>query len=145
LSQAVRGLRKEALTAAEKAYSLAPWSTTTRGLLGGLLKCAGEANRANELRDELLSEDQYGAAMGLLLFHLGCSEMGEAADWAGRAVEQRDTRMILFMGLARASWPNILRSDGRWSAIAHTLGIPSVVLDDRSDANSSPAVRNRMD
>jgi len=42
LSQAVRGLHKEALAAAEKAYSLAPWSTTTRGLVAGILRRIGE-------------------------------------------------------------------------------------------------------
>jgi TolB-like protein len=130
LSQVVRGLHKEALAAAEKAYSLAPWSTTTRGLLGGILRCTGEINRANELHDELIPGDQYGAAMGLLLFHVGCSEVGQAAGWARRAIEQRDTRMILFMGLMRAFWPNILRSDRRWSAIVRTLGIPSAILND---------------
>ena len=71
LSQAVRGLHREALSAAEKAYSLAPWSTTTGGLLGGLLMRTGAANRASQLRDELFGGDRYGAAMGLSLVPRG--------------------------------------------------------------------------
>jgi TolB-like protein len=130
LSQAIRGLHKEALASAEKAYSLAPWSTTTRGLLAGILKCTGETNRADELRGTLLAGDQYGVAMGLSLFHVGCAEMGHAGEWAERAVEQRDARMILLMGLLRAFRPNLFRSDRRWSAIAGTLGIPTGALDD---------------
>jgi TolB-like protein len=129
LSQAVRGLHREALCAAEKAYSLARWSTTTGGLLGGLLKGTGEENRANQLHDELVAGDRYGVAMGLSLFHVGCSEMPQAAQWAEKAVEQRDTRMILLMCLVRASLPKLLGSDNRWSAIARSLRFPLVILD----------------
>jgi len=130
LSQAIRGLHKEALTAAERAFGLASWSATTKGLFGGLLRCAGEANRANELHDELLAGEQYGAPMGLCLFHLCRSEIEHAAEWAERAVEQRDTKIILLMGLMRAFRPNILHSNSRWSAIARTLGIPLAILNE---------------
>jgi TolB-like protein len=130
LSQAIRGKHREGLTAAETAHSMAPWSTTTRGLLGGLLRHTGEANRANQLHDQLLNGDQYGTAMGLALFHVSCSETAPAAEWAAKAVEQRDTRMILFMGLLRASRPNLVASDPRWSSIARTIGIPFRVHDD---------------
>lgn len=130
LSQAVRGMHKDALAAAEKAYSLAPWSKTTKGLFGGLLRTIGEVNRAGELHRELMTCNDYGAAMGLVLFHVGCAEMEQAADAAEKAVEQRDTRMILLMGLMRAFRPNLVRSDGTWSAITRTLGIPVAMLDE---------------
>jgi TolB-like protein len=130
LSQAIRGLHLEALKAAEKAYSFAPWSTTTRGLLGGILQRVGETSRADALRNELSPSDQYGAPMGLLLFHLACSETETAAYWAERALDQRDPRMIFLMGLMRAFQPNTLRSDKRWFAIARTLGIPLTVSND---------------
>lgn len=129
LSQAVRGLHEEALTAGEKAYSLAPWSTTTTGLFGGLLKYAGVASRADELRDELLQGDRYGAAMALSLFHVACSEMGQGADWAEKAIAERDPRIIFLMGLVRAFRPEILCLDDRWSAITRTLGIPPAIVD----------------
>lgn len=128
LSQAVRGLHKQALTAAENAYSMAPWSTTTKGLFAGLLRHAGDARRATQLYDELLPGDQYGAAMGLSLFHVGCSEMDLAAEWADKAVEQRDTRMIFLISLMRAFQPETLHSSVRWHAIAHTLRIPTACL-----------------
>ena len=128
LSQVIRGLHQEALRAGEKAYSLAPWSTTTRGLFGGILRRTGETIRADELHNELFPSDQYGAPMGLLLFHLACSETEAAAYWAERALEQRDPRMIFLMGLMRAFQSNTLRSDNRWSAIARTLGIPLIDL-----------------
>jgi len=127
LSQAVRGSHKEAFAASERAYSLALWSTTTRGLFAGLLGWAGEEDSANQLSHELLSLDQYGAAMGITLFHVGRSKMEQAAEWAEKAVEQRDTRMILLMGLLRASRPDLLLPDNRWSAVARRLGIPHIL------------------
>jgi tetratricopeptide (TPR) repeat protein len=129
LSQAVRGLREDALTAAEKAYSLAPWSTTTKALFAGLLKHTGQASRSNQLLDELCP-DQYGVPMGLSLFYMGSSEMDQAAEWAEKAVEQRDTRMILLIAFVRAFRPRILHSDSKWFAIARTLGIPVALLED---------------
>jgi TolB-like protein len=130
LNQAVRGLHQRALAVAERAYCLAPWSTTTRGLFGGLLRRAGESKRANALRDELLLGDKYGAAMGMSLFHVGNSEMGKAAEWAEKAVAERDTRMILLIALVRASRPKILPSDDKWCAIASRLRVPLTVLND---------------
>jgi tetratricopeptide (TPR) repeat protein len=129
LSQASQGMQKEALTAAKTAYFLAPWSTTTKGLLAGLLRCAGDADHANQLHHELLSGEQHGAAMGLSLFYVGCGEMDQAAEWLERAVEQRDTRTILLIGLMRASRPHLFRSDFKWLAILRALGIPQQVLD----------------
>lgn len=135
LSQAIRGLHKEALKSAEKAYSLAGWSTTTKGLFGGLLRRAGESNRADELYRELLPGDRIGTEMGLTLFHIGCSEMDRAAEWAEKAVEGGDTRMILVITFVRAFRSDILRSDVRWAAILHRLGIPPEISSDYSQAS----------
>jgi serine/threonine-protein kinase len=129
LSQAVRGAPREALNAAEMAYSLAPWSPTTKGLFAGILKSSGDAARAGELLDQILPVDQYGSAMGLSLFHVACGEMEHAAKWAEKAVAQRDTRMFFLTGLVRASQASLFRSHGRWSAIARTFGISTTVSD----------------
>jgi len=130
LSQTLRGLHKAALTSAEKAYCLAPWSTTTRGLLAGLLKCTGAASRGDELVHDLLPGDRYGTAMGLTFFHAGCSEIEQAACWAERAIQQRDTRIILFVGLLRTFRPEVLCQDARWSGMVGELSIPLLGLDD---------------
>lgn len=124
LSQVLRGLHGEAVQAAEKACSLAPWSTTTRGLLGGILRRSGDANRAGQIYQDLLAGKEYGTAMGLCLFHLGCADTAKAAEWAQRAVEQRDTRVFLVLCLLRRSQPNLLTLDRGWSSISRTIGIP---------------------
>jgi tetratricopeptide (TPR) repeat protein len=90
LSQTLRGLHPEALASAENAHSLAPWNTNSTGLFAGALARAGQGHRAEELLRELHPGDQYGAPMALLLFHLVCSEMDRAADWAWKVFEQRD-------------------------------------------------------
>lgn len=127
LSQTVRGSRKEALAAAERAYCLAPWSTTTRGLFAGLLRYSSNSTRADQLYQELLPRDQYGTPMGLSLFHVGSSEVEQAADWAVKAIEQRDTGMILLIALVRALRPSLVRGDTRWLSIFRSLGIPPVL------------------
>jgi hypothetical protein len=86
--------------------------------------------RANELHNQLLLADQYGTVMGLPLFHVVCSDISDGAKWVEKAVEQRDTRMILLVCLLRASEPNILQLDSRWSDIASRLRIPVAVFDD---------------
>jgi TolB-like protein len=129
LSQSVRGLHEEAVSAAEKAYSLAPWSTTTRGLFAGLLKFAGQTTLAEQLRDRLPCEDHYGAAMGLSLFNIGCAEIELAAHWAQKAAEQRDTRIILLIALLRAFRPNLFLSETKWAAVARGSGIPTLLFE----------------
>jgi hypothetical protein len=38
---------------------------------------------------------------------MGLLGIGQAAEWAEKAVEQRDARMILLIGLMRAFLPNV--------------------------------------
>jgi TolB-like protein/tetratricopeptide (TPR) repeat protein len=125
LSQALRGSHAEAFGTAETAYNLAPWNKGTAGLFAGSLMRAGETSRADELLQKLLPEDAYGAPIGRLLFHLVCSEPDRAADWAEKAREQRDPRLIFVIALLRAPSRNIFRCDHKWSALAHALNVPS--------------------
>ena len=127
LSQGLRGLHAEALAAAESAYLRAPWNTGTTGLLAGALARAGERRRAEELLQKLLPGNRYGTPMGLLLFHLMCSEMDRAADWAWKVFEARDPRLIFVIGLLRPLSPNVFLSSGRWSALAGALRVPAQV------------------
>jgi TolB-like protein len=127
LSRAAAGKHREALTAAEKAYSLAPWSATTKGLFAGLLHHAGHSERAERLRNELLPAEHYGSAMALSLFDLGRADLDAAAAWLQKAVEERDTRFVLFFGLMRAFQPAVFRDNARWKAIAQSLKIPTEV------------------
>lgn len=127
LTLAAERKQTEAVLAAEKAYELAPWSGTTKGLFGGLLKATGKLDRAEQLCSELLPAVQYGAAMALALFHFGCDEMDVAAGWLERASEERDTRLILLLCLVRASRPEMFRDHAGWLTVAKSLKLPPVL------------------
>jgi len=124
LSRGLRGQHAEALAAAESAYSRASWNTGATGLLAGALRRAGQERRAEELLQKLLPGDRYGTPLGLLLVHLMCSEMNQAADWAWKVFEERDPRLITVIALLRAPSGNAFLSDSRWSALASTLNVP---------------------
>jgi hypothetical protein len=110
LSQSLRGLPAEALATAESAYTLAPWNTATTGMFAGALMRAGERRRAEELLENLLPGDHYGTPLGLLVYHVVCSEMDQAAHWAWKVFEQRDPRLIFNIALLRSPSRNVLRS-----------------------------------
>jgi len=126
LSQSLRGLHAEARATAETAYILAPWNTGTTGLFAGALMRAGERRRAEELLENLLPGDRYGAPLGLLVHFVMCSEIEQAASWAWKVFEQRDPRLIFIVGLLRSPSHSLLRSSDSWSALAARLDLPGV-------------------
>jgi TolB-like protein len=125
LSQSLRGFHGDALASAEKAYSLAPWNTGTTGIFAGALMRSGERRRAEELLLNLLPGDRYGTPLGLLVYHVMCSETEQAAHWAWKVLEQRDPRLIFNITLLRSPSRNLLRANDSWSALAARLDIPS--------------------
>jgi tetratricopeptide (TPR) repeat protein len=125
LNYALQGKHAEALAAAEKAHSLAPWNLNSLGLLAGVLKRAGNVSRAEELRQRL-NPEAFGAPLGLFLFYLVCSESDAAAGWAEKAVEQRDPRIVLILLLLRGPFLDIWRSSARWAALAKKMNLPEV-------------------
>jgi hypothetical protein len=123
-SQALRGLHSQALAAAENAHARAPWNTGTIGLLAGALRRTGEGKRADGLLKPLASGDAYGAPIGLMISGLACGEIARAGDWAWKAFQQRDPRLIFAIALLRAPSRNLLQSDARWTALANELRVP---------------------
>ena len=117
LSLAAQGRLAEALTCAEKAYSLAPWSAWTTGLLAGVLVRTGDASRAEELLQRLGN----GAPLGLTVFNLVRLEMNQAADWAEKAIEQRDPHIAW---LLRHPLSEALRASPRWPTLATMMNLP---------------------
>jgi serine/threonine-protein kinase len=120
-----RGRIAEALAAAERAYSLAPWSSRAIGLLAGILVRSGDRDRAQGLLDKLGSGEAYGAAHGLAIFHLLCSDIDRAADWVQKAIEERDPSILLSLRL-RDAQP--LRSSRHWPKLARLMNLPPEAL-----------------
>jgi len=119
--QALDGALPEALRSAQKAYSLAPSHPSTIATLAALLRCSGDESGAARLLQKLGPGDAFGVPRGFAIFYLLCGEADRAADWAERAIEQRDLEAIfyLYFALSRA-----LRSSARWPKLARMMNLP---------------------
>jgi hypothetical protein len=111
----------ETLSCAEKAYSLAPWSAWCQGLLAGALLRAGEPSRVQGLLQDLQNSRRAEVALGLTLFNLVRLETNEAADWAGKAIEQRDPQIGVIL---RHPLAESLRNSRHWPVLAKMLSLP---------------------
>jgi serine/threonine-protein kinase len=121
LSLTSQVMLEEALTCAERAYSLAPWSGLCKGLLAGVLVRTGDRSRVEGLLQELRHGRRAGVAPGLTIFNLVCLETDQAADWAEKAIEQRDPRIGITL---RHPLAEALRASSRWPKLAKMMNLP---------------------
>ena len=121
LSDSSRGRIAEALAAAERGYSLAPWNSQVIGLLAGILVRSGDRDRAQGLLDKLGSGQAYGTPHGLATFHLLCSDIDRAADWVEKAIEERDPSILLSL---RLPYAYSLRSSRHWPKLTKLMNLP---------------------
>ena len=124
LDHLVDGQRAEALTYAQRASALAPWSPVAKGLLAAALRGNEDVQRSDELLEQLRNSVAYGAPLGLATFHLACSEIDASADWTERAIAERHPAIFFFL---RAHGHALLRS-ARWPALAGMLNLPDQSL-----------------
>lgn len=118
LNQVAQGLHDDALVSAERAYELAPWNLRVIGLRAGTLVRAGHIVKAEELLDRLNPPSVYGVPTARMLFHQVCAEFEQGADWAERAIEQRDpVAVIHLLGPDTKAW----RSSTRWPELARMM------------------------
>jgi serine/threonine-protein kinase len=120
LNHTLHGRLAEALACLEKAHALAPWIPNVIGLLAGVMVRSGNVGGAKELLEKLRPGRAYGAPRGLAVFHLLCGDVDQGADWAEKAIEQRDPLMIFFL---RLTFAKALRSSARWPALARMMNL----------------------
>jgi TolB-like protein/Tfp pilus assembly protein PilF/predicted Ser/Thr protein kinase len=118
------GQIEKALVSAEMAYSLAPWARAGTGNLAGLLKLSGDTGRAEAVRETLGDGTAPGARIGFIHYHLICSEIEQAADWAEKAIAQREPAVIYYLLIPHAK--DLWRSS-RWPALAKMMNLPRTV------------------
>jgi len=116
-----RGDIEKAPAAAEKAYSLAPWARATSGLVAELLKLTGDSARADSILQKMGDGTANGATLGFTYYHLLCSEIERAAEWAEKLIEQREP-MLLFLVMFPLG--KDLRRNSRWPALSKILNLP---------------------
>ena len=101
----------------EKAHALMPWSSLTTGHLAAILVRTGGFSRADALIKRLKADEPPAATVGLAVFHGLCGEIDQAAQWAARAIEQRDMPLIQNLG-----W--LLQPTSHWPALAKLMNLP---------------------
>ncbi|HXW93750.1 MAG TPA: protein kinase [Terriglobales bacterium] len=116
-----KGNLAEALKIARRTYAIAPWFPDAIGVLAGLTRRNGEEVEST-LAAALGSGEAPGDARSHALYHLLCGEIDEGADWAERAIQQRDSSMMLY---ARFVVSKGLRASGRWPKIAKMIHRPA--------------------
>lgn len=115
------GAVEQSLALAERAYAVAPKNPGSLGLMAGLLRRVGDVKRSEQFLQELGDGSGCGAPLGFLIFHNVQLEYEKCADWAEKAIEQRDPNV-----LPATSGPNrkLLVATGRWPALARMLNLP---------------------
>jgi serine/threonine-protein kinase len=115
------GRPDDALFFVERAYSVAPKNAGSIGALAGLLSRIGDRGRSESLLQELGGSEVYGVPLGMAVFHQVRSEFDTAAEWAQKAIEQRDLNI-----LPATCGPNRKHyvEAGRWPALARMLNLP---------------------
>ena len=113
MNYASRDLIDQARASAERAYQLAPWTACTVALLAATSRRAGD-QRAEQLTDEL-HKMRGQPHWGMVLYHLVCKEVDQAARWIEKAIEQRDLMTIIQI---RAPLAEPVRASAHWPALA---------------------------
>jgi tetratricopeptide (TPR) repeat protein len=109
----------EATLHAERAFALAPWNPSARGLLAAVCRSNRNRARAEELL-ATLRPGAYGSALGLATFHMASAEIDESADWTEKAIAERHPAIFFFL---RSHGRPLLQSP-RWPALARLLSLP---------------------
>jgi hypothetical protein len=60
-------------------------------------------------------------ALSRALFHSCCGEIDLAADWYGKAIEERDSRVLIFL---QAAIGESIRRSARWPGLAAMVNLP---------------------
>lgn len=112
-----------ALERAERAFALAPWNPSARGLLAAAFAVKGDHDKARELMEPLRSGSVYGAPLAFATFHLYQSQLDSCADWVERGIAERHPAVFFFL---RCHAQALLASH-RWPGLAKLLNLPDDV------------------
>lgn len=83
----------------------------------------GDFTGSDRLTQELGDGTGYGTPLGLYLYNFLKADMEKAAEWAAKAIDQRDPNT-----LPAICGPNrmLLEASGHWRALARMLSLPEV-------------------
>ena len=116
-----KGNLSEAIKVARHGYAVGQWFPDTIGVLAALLRRNGEAGESEYLAKSLGSGEALGDARAHMLFHLLNGEIDEGADWAEKAIDERDASTMFYL---RFVVVRPLRASHRWPKIARMMNLP---------------------
>jgi serine/threonine-protein kinase len=108
---------EEALALTERAHALMPWSSLVIGQFAAILVRTGATSRAGTLIEKLSDGTFELAPIGWVVFHSLCGNVDQAAEWAERAIEQRDMPFVQNLG-------PFLKPTASWPALARLMNLP---------------------
>jgi TolB-like protein/Flp pilus assembly protein TadD len=118
---AERGAIDEGLPFARRAYAVAPKTPNSIGLLAGFLSLSGNVDVAERMIQTLGDGAAFGAPLAISVYYMVRSDYDTAADWVGKAIEQRDPNAL---PAACASARPRFVANGRWPGLARLLRLP---------------------
>jgi hypothetical protein len=86
-----------------------------------MLMRTGDTSGAGTLLQKLGDGHAYGAPLGFVNYYLLCSQIDLAADWAEKAIEQRDPALHAFL---RFPYAKELLRGSRWPTLAKMMNLP---------------------
>ena len=111
----------EALSIARRAHAIAPWYPDATAVLAALLRRSGDAAACDLLVLTFGADGSLGHAHVRALFHLLSGDVEQGADWAEKAIEERDLTILLYLRFVVSKG---LRASDRWPKIAKMLRVP---------------------
>jgi len=115
-----RGNLVQALTVARRANAVSPWYLDTVAVLAALLRRSGDAEAAIPLERLLDAAQGMGDAPAHSIFHLLCGNVDRGADWAEKAIDERDLSISIYL---RFVVSKDLRASPRWPKISKMLNL----------------------
>jgi hypothetical protein len=107
---------------ARKAYEVGSWCPDARATLAALLLKNGAEEEARRLHESIGAGQSYGDCRSQSLFYMLCGEVDIVADWAEKAITERDCSMMHYLRFVVAKE---LRASPRWPRIAKLLNLPA--------------------
>jgi TolB-like protein/tetratricopeptide (TPR) repeat protein len=111
---ALRDMNEDGISAAHKAYELAPWNSRVLGLLCGLYARLGDKERTSELMKAL----RRMSPTGLMFYDLLSSDSDTAIASFRRALQERELFPILY---AHSSLTRRLRAHPEWVGVIQLI------------------------
>lgn len=115
-----RGQIEAALQSAQKAYSLAPWYLPVISTLAAMLQRSGDHASADAMLGKLADSAANGVPVSWMNYYLLVQKIDLAADWAAKAIEQRDA---LLRGFLLFPYARKLRRSARWPELAKKMNL----------------------